>query len=80
MKRFVATALLATAGTATVATPAAASDVSFSRDLVPVLKTSCANCHLTGTEAGNLALHPGAAYKSIVDVPSIEGWLTRWVR
>jgi hypothetical protein len=77
MKRFVVIALLAIPGTATVATKAAASDVSFSRDLVPVLKTSCANCHLTGTEAGNLALHPGAAYKNIVDVPSIESKLLR---
>ena len=53
-----------------VTTPAGAatSAVSFSRDLVPVLKSSCATCHLTGTEAGDLAPHPGAAYKSLVNV------------
>jgi hypothetical protein len=62
--------------TATAA-PAAAATVSFSRDLVPVLKASCASCHLTGDEAGNLALHPGAAYRSLVGVPSIE---SEWLR
>jgi hypothetical protein len=51
--------------------------VSFSRDLVPVLRTNCATCHLTGSEAGNLALHPGAAYKSLVGVQSIE---SKWLR
>src|SRR5688572_13261286 len=62
---------------ATAGAPAASSAVSFSRDLVPVLKASCASCHLTGDEAGNLALHPGAAYKSLVGVQSIEG---KWLR
>ncbi len=59
--------------------PAAAATVgvSFSRDLVPVLRTNCATCHLTGSEAGNLALHPGAAYKSLVGVQSIE---SKWLR
>ena len=53
--------------------------VSFSRDLVPVLRTNCATCHLTGSEAGNLALHPGAAYKNLVGVQSIESkWLRRY--
>jgi hypothetical protein len=63
--------------TATAADAAATSAVSFSRDLVPVLKSSCATCHLTGSEAGNLALHPGAAYKSLVNVQSIE---SKWLR
>ena len=65
------------ASTAPPATTAAPGSVSFSRDLVPVLKSSCASCHLTGSESGNLALHPGAAYKSIVGVPSIE---SKWLR
>jgi hypothetical protein len=51
--------------------------VSFSRDLVPVLRANCATCHLTGSEAGNLALHPGAAYKNLVGVQSIE---SKWLR
>lgn len=54
-----------------VATTAHASTVpSFSKDLVPILKTRCATCHLTGAEVGKLALHPGAAYQSLVNVPS----------
>jgi hypothetical protein len=65
---------VAPASTSPAATTGA---VSFSRDLVPVLKSSCATCHLTGTEAGNLALHPGAAYKSLVNVQSIE---SKWLR
>ena len=56
---------------------AATSGVSFSGDLVPVLRTNCATCHLTGSEAGNLALHPGAAFKSLVGVQSIE---SKWLR
>jgi hypothetical protein len=51
--------------------------VSFRRDLVPVLKSGCAACHLTGSEAGNLALHPGAAYQSLVGVPSIQSKFLR---
>jgi hypothetical protein len=70
----------AAASTPAAATPASGTTttaVSFSRDLVPVLKSSCATCHLTGSEAGNLALHPGAAYKNLVNVPSIE---SKWLR
>ena len=58
--------------TATSSSAAGTEAVSFSRDLVPVLKTRCAACHLTGTEAGNMALHPRAAYTSLVGVPSVE--------
>jgi hypothetical protein len=46
--------------------------VSFKTDLVPILKTQCATCHLMGTEAGNIALHPGAAYANLVNVSSVE--------
>ncbi|WP_321390508.1 hypothetical protein [Emcibacter sp.] len=46
--------------------------VSFSRDLAPLLRRKCAVCHLTGKEAGGLALHPKAAWKSLVNHPSSE--------
>ena len=46
--------------------------VSFSKDIKPVLKRKCAVCHLTGKEAGNLALHPRAAWKSLVEKSSGE--------
>ena len=46
--------------------------VSFKTDLVPLLKKRCAVCHLTGGEAGNMALHPRAAYGSLVDVASVQ--------
>lgn len=45
---------------------------SFSKDLVPILKTQCAICHLTGQEQGNLALPPAKAYASLVNVKSTE--------
>lgn len=67
-----ALALLAAAASA-----GAADEVSFSRDLVPVLRANCATCHLTGQEAGNMKLHPGAAYASLVGVPSVESKLKR---
>lgn len=53
---------------------AAAADapVSFTTDIVPILKTHCAVCHLTGDEAGRLSLTPARAYSSIAGVPSIE--------
>lgn len=66
--------LVAHAGSAFAADAAA---VSFSRDIAPVLKANCATCHLTGQEAGNMALYPSAAYASLVDVPSVESKLLR---
>lgn len=55
----------------------AADDVSFTRDLVPVLRAQCATCHLTGQEAGNMKLHPGAAHASLVGADSTESKLKR---
>lgn len=52
---------------AALTAPASAKTVSFSADIVPVLRTRCAVCHLTGQEAGNMALHPKAAYASMVN-------------
>ncbi len=56
---------------------AAAAPVSFEKDLVPVLRTRCATCHLTGKEAGNIALHPGAAYDNLVGVKASEADMLR---
>ena len=50
---------------------------SFARDIAPVLKSRCATCHLTGQEAGQLALHPGAAYASLVNAAAVESKLLR---
>lgn len=61
-----------------VAGPATAADApSFQRDIVPLLKNRCAACHLTGEEPGGMALHPGGAYGSLVDMPSEEAALKR---
>lgn len=43
---------------------------SFGKDIAPLLKARCAVCHLTGKEAGNMALHPKAAWASLVSRPS----------
>lgn len=50
----------------------AAKGPSFVSDIAPILKTRCATCHLTGQEAGAMALHPGAAYSNIVGVPAVS--------
>ncbi|MEH6386856.1 hypothetical protein [Pseudomonas profundi] len=44
--------------------------VSFTQAVIPVLRTQCATCHMTGTEPGNLKLYPSAAYDSIVEAKS----------
>lgn len=51
---------------------AAGEPVRFQADIAPVLKTRCAVCHLTGSEAGKLALHPKAARASLVGRKSGE--------
>lgn len=40
--------------------------VSFARDIAPMLKARCATCHLTGEEAGGMALYPKAARASLL--------------
>ena len=67
-----AAALLVQGGSA-----GAAESVSFAKDVVPVLRSHCATCHLTGQEAGNMKLHPVAAWASLVKVASIESPLRR---
>jgi len=66
LPRYAAAALLLASGWAS------AQAVSFKTDLVPILKSQCATCHLMGTEAGKMALHPGAAYANLVNIPSVE--------
>jgi hypothetical protein len=65
-------------GTPTGATPPAAAP-RFSADIVPILRTRCAVCHLTGEEAGNMSLVPDAAYESLVGVKSPTTGLVRIV-
>lgn len=69
-------AALTVLGAASLAATAAGA-VSFSQDVVPILRTNCATCHLTGQEPGNMKLHPGGAYASLVNVPSTESGLMR---
>lgn len=64
-------ALLAAAAAQAGAAP------GFAADVAPLLKYRCAPCHLTGDEAGGMALHPGAAWKTLVNTPSIESPLLR---
>lgn len=51
-------------------------EVSFQKDIVPVLRQQCASCHMTGSEPGGLKLYPSAAYESVVgqssDVSSLK--------
>ena len=55
----------------------AADTPSFQRDIAPLLKVYCAACHLTGEEAGGMALHPRAAYRALVGVQSLGSPLLR---
>lgn len=60
-----------------IAAAPAAAEVSFSKDLAPIFKGICANCHLTGDEPGGMKLYPAAALASTVNVPSKESPLLR---
>ena len=53
------------------------SEVSFTEDIVPVLKRRCAVCHLTGQEPGGMSLVPAKAYDNLVGVASQQGELLR---
>lgn len=44
--------------------------ISFTKQIIPVLRIRCAVCHMTGTEPGSLRLFPAAAYDSLVGVKS----------
>ena len=55
----------------------AAEPPSFKRDVAPILKQRCAPCHLTGEEPGGMALHPGAAHRSLVGVAALGAPMQR---
>lgn len=57
---------------ASLAMDAAAEDVGFRADIVPLLKSRCVMCHLPGAEQGGLALHPKGAYANLIDVKSTQ--------
>jgi mono/diheme cytochrome c family protein len=50
------------------ASPPAAAQSLFQADIAPLLASSCAICHLTGQEAGNMSLIPGKAIAALVGV------------
>jgi hypothetical protein len=54
-----------------------ADDVSFTADIVPLLKSRCVMCHLPGAEQAGLALHPKGGYSNLVDVKSTQSPLMR---
>jgi len=61
-----------------MAQPAPAGETpGFSADIVPILRSRCAVCHLTGEEAGNMSLVPDAAYENLVGVKSPTTGLVR---
>lgn len=49
-----------------VANAAPSKAPSFAAEIAPIFRSRCAACHLTGKEAGNLALHPATARISLV--------------
>lgn len=65
-------ALLAAAcgARAEVAVPAAT--VSYQADIVPLIESQCATCHLTGEEAGGMSLVGDVARDFLVGQPSQE--------
>ena len=44
----------------------------FQARIVPLLAERCAVCHLTGTEAGNMALVPKKAHAALVGAKAME--------
>jgi mono/diheme cytochrome c family protein len=60
-----------------VSAAGAAEPVTFSKDIVPILKTRCVMCHLTGQEPGNMKLAPKVAYATLVGVKATETDLKR---
>lgn len=52
-------------------------EVSFRRDITPLLTRRCAVCHITGEEPGLVTLVPGSAHGSLVQVSSQQSALLR---
>jgi mono/diheme cytochrome c family protein len=66
-------ALLAAACSAQAeAPPAITSAISYQAEIVPLLESNCATCHLTGEEAGGMSLVGDAAIGFLVGTPSQE--------
>ncbi|WP_372730381.1 hypothetical protein [Novosphingobium sp.] len=55
-----------------VPAPAAATPVSYQADIVPLIESQCATCHLTGEEAGGISLVGDVARDFLVGKPSQE--------
>lgn len=53
-----------------IAAPALA--VSYQADIVPLIESQCATCHLTGEEAGGISLVGDVAIGFLVGQPSLE--------
>lgn len=71
MKRVVpGAALLALACAVSAQEPAP--QVSYQKDIIPILEQNCATCHLTGEEAGGMSLVGDAAIGFLVGKPSQE--------
>jgi mono/diheme cytochrome c family protein len=43
----------------------------YQSDIAPMLTSSCASCHLTGAEAGNMSLVPDKAIATLVGVKAV---------
>jgi hypothetical protein len=56
---------------------AAADDVSFTRDIVPLFKSRCVMCHLPDSGQASLSLHPKGGYANLVGVQSTQSSLLR---
>jgi mono/diheme cytochrome c family protein len=54
-----------------------ADEVSFTKDIVPLLKSRCVVCHMPGSAQAGLALHPKGVYANLVDVKSTQSPLSR---
>lgn len=66
-------ALLAAACSAQAEAPRAiTSAMSYQAEIVPLLESNCATCHLTGEEAGGMSLVGDAAIGFLVGQPSQE--------
>ncbi|MFN3424080.1 MAG: hypothetical protein ACK40C_05200 [Novosphingobium meiothermophilum] len=57
---------------APAAAPDVSANVSYAADIVPLLESQCATCHLTGEEAGGMALVGDMAIASLVGQPAEE--------
>jgi len=65
-------AVLAAAALMAAGLAAQAPKVSFARDVQPILDRECTKCHDAKEHKGRLDLSAGAAYRSLVGVPSEE--------